>query len=137
MMGFQDWLFPKNQRPMTPVPPPFSCDLYGRRGPVQGDGPGDRGMTRRRPSISLEDTVGKIHTARLQNSPRLQRVLRVLSDGQEHTTWEIVMTARVCAVNSAVAELRANGIPVTCRQVGDRKFAYQIGQEAVANVQEL
>jgi len=73
--------------------------------------------------------MGTIHRARLARSPRLQRVLKLLSDGRAHTTWEIIIQARVCAVNSCVAELRANGIPVTCQQIGDRVFAYQLGGE--------
>lgn len=60
-----------------------------------------------------------IKAANLATSPRLQRVAAFLADGQWHTTLEIVMGASVCAVNSCVAELRANGIPVTCRREGD------------------
>ena len=47
-------------------------------------------------------------------SARLQRVLAVLRDGRSHTTREIVRAARVCAVNSCIAELRANGCEITC-----------------------
>ena len=47
-----------------------------------------------------------MHAARLADSPRLQRVLEVLSDGREHSTLEISQQARVCAVNSCIAELR-------------------------------
>ena len=50
------------------------------------------------------------------DSPRLQRVLAVLRDGAEHSTRDLVARAHVCAVNSIVAELRANGIAVACRQ---------------------
>ena len=50
-----------------------------------------------------------LHAARLTQSPRLQRVADLLADGREHTTMEIVQAAQVCAVNSIVAELRANG----------------------------
>ena len=57
-----------------------------------------------------------MHHARLKNSPRQQRVLAVLADGQEHSTMDLIRRADVCAVNSIVAELRANGIPVRCRR---------------------
>ena len=57
-----------------------------------------------------------MHAARLAESPRLQRTLAVLADGREHTTRDILTAARVCAVNSIVAELRANGHHITCRQ---------------------
>lgn len=42
-------------------------------------------------------------------SARLQRVLKVLRDGRWHSTWEIMSRAKVCAVNSCIAELRAHG----------------------------
>ncbi len=57
--------------------------------------------------------------ARLAKSPRLQRVLSYLSDGKEHSTLDIVIGASVCAVNSCVAELRANGYVIGCRRQGD------------------
>lgn len=47
-------------------------------------------------------------------SPRLQRVLTLLKDGRPHTTREIVRKARVCAVNSCIAELRENGAEIIC-----------------------
>ena len=57
-----------------------------------------------------------MHAARLAESPRLQRTLAVLADRREHTTRDILEAARVCAVNSTVAELRANGFSISCRQ---------------------
>lgn len=62
-------------------------------------------------------------------SPRLQRVLAVLSDGREHTTRQIVRQARVMAVNACVAELRAHGAEIACcrRLVdGQRRFFYRM-----------
>lgn len=70
-----------------------------------------------------------MHCASLSTSRRLQRVLAVLSDCQEHSTMEIVNRASVCAVNSIVAELRANGIAIACRR--DRGiFYYRLGRPA-------
>ncbi|MBK1690998.1 hypothetical protein CKO33_02280 [Ectothiorhodospira mobilis] len=57
--------------------------------------------------------------ARLENSRRLQRVAALLRDGRPRTTLEIIQGARVCAVNSIAAELRANGLNVQCRRDGD------------------
>lgn len=57
--------------------------------------------------------------AKLESSARLQRVLDYLSDGREHTTLDIVVGASVCAVNSCIAELRANGFDIACRREGD------------------
>ncbi len=78
-----------------------------------------------------------MHAARLERSPRLQRVLAVLADRAEHSTLEIAQAARVCAVNSCVAELRAGGHTITCRQTqagdGARVWLYRlIPEEAVA-----
>ena len=70
-----------------------------------------------------------MHAARLDRSPRLQRVHAVLADGREHSTLDIVQTAQVCAVNSIVAELRRNGVSITCRQEargGERVFLYRM-----------
>lgn len=68
--------------------------------------------------------------ANLFTSKRLQRVLLLISDGKEHSTLDIAINARVCAVNSAISELRVgNGIKINCRCVGsgeDRVFYYRI-----------
>ncbi len=77
----------------------------------------------------LMNSTATMHAARLEKSPRLQRVLEVLSDGQAHTTYEIVQQAQVCAVNSIVAELRQNGYSIDCRRRADR-FYYQLMKEA-------
>ena len=72
-----------------------------------------------------------MHAARLDRSPRLQRVLAVLQDGREYTTRDIVVRARVCAVNSCAAELRANGYDIRCRQLADeggRVWIYRLVQ---------
>lgn len=68
-----------------------------------------------------------MHAAPL-TSPRLQRVLQLLSDGRPHTTREIVRKARVMAVNACVSELRFHGAEIQCRAVrlpnGQRRFYY-------------
>lgn len=61
----------------------------------------------------MSGQLGHIKAARL-DSPRLQRVLKLLSDGKPRTTREIVRKARVMAVNAAVAELRHHGAEITC-----------------------
>ena len=57
-----------------------------------------------------------MNAASLHRSDRLRRVHAVLSDGQEHSTLDLVLEAGVCAVNSIVSELRANGVAVACRR---------------------
>jgi len=60
-----------------------------------------------------------MHAARLENSPRLQRVLDVLMTGRDLSTLDIVVEAGVCAVNSCIAELRANGFDIRCWREGN------------------
>ncbi|MEO0678831.1 MAG: hypothetical protein AAF192_00285 [Pseudomonadota bacterium] len=72
---------------------------------------------------------GSIHAASVETSPRLQRVLRVLEDGGEHSTFDIIREAQVAAVNAAVAELRAAGAEIECRQGqerGQKRFFYKM-----------
>jgi predicted metal-dependent TIM-barrel fold hydrolase len=61
--------------------------------------------------------TGRMHSARLENSPRLQRVLSLLRvrGSQGATTREIVEHANVCAVNSVISELRTAGVTIQCR----------------------
>jgi hypothetical protein len=63
-----------------------------------------------------------MHSARIDRSLRLQRVDALLADGHEYSTMDIVIKARVCAVNSCIAELRANGRTIACRREGDIWF---------------
>lgn len=62
-----------------------------------------------------------MHFAKM-TSPRLQRVRDFLKDGKKHSTLEIIKRAKVCAVNSAVAELRANGVHIECERKADRWY---------------
>lgn len=57
-----------------------------------------------------------MHAARLDRSPRLQRVHALLADGAEHTTWEIVQAGTVCP-GTCVSELRAQGAHIECRRL--------------------
>lgn len=60
--------------------------------------------------------------ARLESSPRLQRLAEVLADGREHSTLDLALRAGICAVNSAIAELRENGYDIDCQRRGDTWF---------------
>jgi len=66
-----------------------------------------------------------MHNARIETSDRLQRVLEYLRDGKPKTTREIIVGANVCAVNSCISELRANGYGITCKAMGKGLFQYQ------------
>ena len=73
-----------------------------------------------------------MHAARL-SSPRLRRALAELrAAGGEISTWDLGRRARICAVNSVVAELRAHGFEIACRQEvreGRRRFFYTLLKE--------
>lgn len=69
-----------------------------------------------------------MHAASL-TSPRLQRVLALLSDGREHTTRDIVRRARVMAVNACISELRVHGAQIDCqrrRHMGAWRYFYRM-----------
>ena len=81
----------------------------------------------------MNESACRSHYAKLENSPRLQRLLMFLSGGREATTMDIVKGANITAVNSAIHELRRNGVGVRCRQLreGDsRVFTYQLEEFA-------
>ena len=58
-----------------------------------------------------------MHAARLDRSPRLQRVHACLLDGAEHTTLEIAITAQTVCPGTCVSELRAQGAHIECRRL--------------------
>ena len=68
-----------------------------------------------------------IHAAKLDNSPRLQRVMRVLEQCDEVSSWNLQQLARVCAPGTCAAELRAQGVPIQIRQEG-RIWYYSLGE---------
>lgn len=67
-----------------------------------------------------------MHAAKVDNSARLQRVLNVLLDRRAHTTRDIIRDACVCAVNSCISELRANGYNISCRQIERGIYQYKL-----------
>lgn len=76
-----------------------------------------------------------MHAAKLDRSPRLARVLDALrANPSGLTTMEIVRTAGVCAVNSAVDELRdpINGFRISCEPVKGQKGVYRYRLEEAA-----
>jgi len=63
--------------------------------------------------------------AKIENSPRLQRVAKYLSDGLKHSTRDIMYSAHACAVSAAVSELRENGFDIKCQRV-DNVWYYRM-----------
>lgn len=68
-----------------------------------------------------------IHYAKIEDSERLQRVHQILLDGDWHGTRRIMRLADVCAVNTVIAELRANGCRIDTRCVGRGRYEYRLG----------
>lgn len=70
-----------------------------------------------------------IHYAQLEHSPRLQRLNAYLleQNGRWRTTRDIIVGANICAVNTAVDELRCNGVAVDCRCAGRGRYEYRLG----------
>lgn len=66
-----------------------------------------------------------MNSARIGKSPRLQRVLGLLHGGKWYSTMDIIQSARVCAVNSIISELRDNGYKIDCRRDGG-KWMYRL-----------
>lgn len=62
-------------------------------------------------------------------SPRLQRVLDVLRDRRWHSTFDIMQRTQLCAVGSACSELRANGLNIETRCVGQGRYEYRLVEE--------
>ena len=69
--------------------------------------------------------MGTMHAAKLENSPRLQKVLAFLRRNGPATTLEICQACTVCAVNSIVDELRANGFTILCQALKGQRGVYQ------------
>jgi hypothetical protein len=69
------------------------------------------------------------HAASIGSSERLQKVLDVLQDRQWHSTLDIMLKTSLCAVGSAISELRANGIEVECRCAGKGRYEYKLNIE--------
>jgi hypothetical protein len=67
----------------------------------------------------------RMHAAKIDDSPRLQKVRDFLRRNGSATTLEIIKGCNVCAVNSIIAELRANGFTVTCNAVKGQRGVYR------------
>ena len=71
--------------------------------------------------------MSRMHAAKLENSPRLQRVLSFLRRTHKPTTRDIIKACDVCAVNSIIAELndKTNGFNIVCTPVKGQRGVYQ------------
>lgn len=67
-----------------------------------------------------------IHAASVEKSDRLRRVADVLGRGGWLSTRDLIEQAHVCAVNSCIAELRAQGFKIETKRE-DRRWFYRLG----------
>lgn len=70
-----------------------------------------------------------MNAANPARSKRLASVLKLLSDGKEYTTRQIMDRAQVCAVSACISELRESGHAISChrRQVkGEMRWFYRL-----------
>jgi len=67
----------------------------------------------------------RMHAAKIEDSPRLQKVRDFLRRQGSATTREISQACDVYAVNSIIAELRANGFTVNCQAVKGQRGVYR------------
>jgi len=75
--------------------------------------------------------MGRIHYAKLEKSARLQRLLRYLQRGGWFSTREIDRGAEVCAVSTAIKELRMNGFEIESRCVRRGRWEYRLKRAPV------
>jgi len=66
-----------------------------------------------------------MNSRNVETNETLQRVGRLLLTRRRLSTLDIVQGARVCAVNSIIAELRDNGWRIHCERSG-RNFYYTL-----------
>ena len=66
------------------------------------------------------------HAAKLGTSTRLQKVMAVLEDGRWHGTFDIMSKTKLCAVGSAISELRANYKNIETRCIGQGLYEYKL-----------
>ncbi|MGR3485515.1 MAG: hypothetical protein ACU0BF_09230 [Paracoccaceae bacterium] len=71
-----------------------------------------------------------MNAASLARSARLRRTLDALDGGGWMTTRDLIRAADICAVNSVVAELRANGCAIETRHdvddAGRPRWSYRL-----------
>lgn len=74
-----------------------------------------------------------MHYAKIGKSDRLIRVFNFLQmyNNKWFSTMEIINFCKVCAVNSIISELRANGIEIETKRVG-RIFYYKIKNKNIS-----
>jgi biotin operon repressor len=60
----------------------------------------------------------KSHAAKADRSPRLQKLLSILKDGNIYSTARLQSATGSMAVHTDIHELRCNGYDIECRYIG-------------------
>lgn len=119
----------------NPKPEPLSAEQLAQIEAALGavlDGPADFHEFQVDFAFSMADRVEKYGADAFVSAKQWAVIARIetraaeLADGGEHSTREVITRAHVCAVNSAMAELRAAGIMITCARRG-RYWYYRLG----------
>jgi hypothetical protein len=71
---------------------------------------------------------GKIHAAKLESSPRLQRFLAALKTNVPLSTRTLQLTADVCNPGTCAHELRENGFIINVERKGSIWFYTLLGE---------
>ncbi len=71
-----------------------------------------------KPTKPRHERPSGIHSANIESSGRLQRVLGMLKDGNPHTKRDIRLRTGSECVATCISELRANGYNIECKFVG-------------------
>ena len=75
----------------------------------------------------------KAHSGTLERSVRLNKMLCMLQDHADHTTFELSFKANDMAVHSTIADLRKNGKNISCKyshMTEDRRKVYNYRLDA-------
>ena len=68
--------------------------------------------------------MGKMN-ARKKDSPKLKRLAGILSTGNWQSTYALQVQSGLCAVSTAISELRTHGYDIDCRRKG-QKWEYKM-----------
>jgi hypothetical protein len=108
MTNYQTKGLPMFEQPEPTIPPPTPPNLYRNAKTILAAAI-DLG-----PKAFEDDDGPGIHYAKLENSPRLQRLLALLKAAGKigATTRDISLGAEIFAASTAVTELRMNGFTI-------------------------
>lgn len=76
-----------------------------------------------------------MHAANLKKSERLQRVMKLLSDGLWHSSFDIQTRARICSASTVMSELVYNEVELDKRRAEEgRHYEYRLAKTTLVSV---